>query len=175
MNALLDEKAALERCIIALKAAAADERAHILDSINVTDGKVILSGASIPERTTDVYVPSPTQNGRPSTREREDGGEASSDDEDYDHSKFLSLDERGQVGVYGPTSALHGPSPMRGGQSVESESLEVLRNQLIANGAIQRQKEHRLSAMPTIGGEPSELAKHLLDLHWNRQGIDLRS
>ncbi|KAJ4287765.1 hypothetical protein N0V90_012469 [Kalmusia sp. IMI 367209] len=46
---------------------------------------------------------------------------------------------------------------------------EAGRNQLIANAALQRQREHRLTRLHTIAGEPSELALHLLDLHWNRQ------
>lgn len=169
MTALLEEKASLEQCIIALKAASAEEQARILDSIIVTDGKVSLSGVAVSDPTIENSVLTPARNGRMTTLELEDGGDASSDDEDYNHSNFLSLDERGQVGVYGPTSALHGPSPVDCAQSVESESSEVLRNQLIANAAIQRQKEHGLSTMAIIGGEPSELAIHLLDLHWNRQ------
>lgn len=167
MNALREEKASLERCIITLKSASAEERAHILSSISVIDGKVILSGTNVPEQVTGVSVPTRARNG--TVAALEDSGDASSDGEDYDHSNFFSLDERGQVGVYGPTSALHGPSPMRSAQSVECEPSDVLRNQLIANAAIQRQKEHSLRAMSSIGGEPSELAIHLLDLHWNRQ------
>lgn len=46
---------------------------------------------------------------------------------------------------------------------------ETLRYQLIANAAMSRQQEYRLRFLPSIRGVPTELALHLLDLHWNRQ------
>ncbi|KAJ0423484.1 fungal-specific transcription factor domain-containing protein [Aspergillus carlsbadensis] len=46
---------------------------------------------------------------------------------------------------------------------------ESLRYQLIANAAMERQREHRLRGLSLIRGVPAELALHLLDLHWSRQ------
>ncbi|KAL2832298.1 fungal-specific transcription factor domain-containing protein [Aspergillus pseudoustus] len=46
---------------------------------------------------------------------------------------------------------------------------ETLRYQLIANAAMERQREHRLRGISTIRGVPAALALHLLDLHWSRQ------
>jgi hypothetical protein len=43
------------------------------------------------------------------------------------------------------------------------------RYQLIANAALERQKEFSISLLPDIDGVPINLAMHLLDLHWNRQ------
>ena len=50
MNALQEEKSALEQCIIALKNASPDVRARVLDAVEVIDGKVRLPNiASIEE------------------------------------------------------------------------------------------------------------------------------
>jgi hypothetical protein len=40
---------------------------------------------------------------------------------------------------------------------------------LIANAAMERQREHRLRGLSSIRGVPAELTLHLLDLHWSRQ------
>ncbi|KAF2176134.1 hypothetical protein K469DRAFT_679128 [Zopfia rhizophila CBS 207.26] len=169
LNALQEEKASLERCIIALKGASSEERAQLLDSITVTDGKVRLPDSVFLDRPRECIELEPARVDSQGAREHDDGGGLDSADEDYDASNFLCLDERGQIGIYGPTSALHGSSPMKSGASAESEPSEALRNQLIANAALQRQKEHALARLPTICGESGELAMHLLDLHWNRQ------
>ena len=170
VNALLEEKASLERCIIALKAATLEERSQLLDSIIVADGKVTLPEVAVPDRTRESPGPATVRTVHEHALDHEETNVGvSSDDDDYDPSHFLSVNERGQIGFYGPSSALHGPSPMKAPQSMEGEPSEPIRNQLIANAAIQRQKEHMLSRLPTIAGEPSELAIHLLELHWNRQ------
>ena len=79
--------------------------------------------------------------------------------------QFLSVDECGQVGVFGPSSALH--SPVKGPLLTVLPTHDV-RNQLVANAALQRQREFSLRSLPDIDGVPTELAMHLLDLHWNR-------
>lgn len=169
VNALQEEKSAFERCIIALKFATPEGRDQILNSITVSDSKVQLPAGAIPSNPREGSEPRPSQPVRKKTNDIDESRHASSSDEDCDPSNFLSLDETGQVGVYGPTSALHASSPMKSGNLNDSEPLEPLRYQLIANAVLQRQKEHNLSKLPTIGGEPSDLAMHLLDLHWNRQ------
>lgn len=93
----------------------------------------------------------------------------STSDEEYDPTTFLSRDECGTVGIFGLTSALHARSPTDDAQSSPRIRAEPDRYQLIAEAALQRQKEHDLRVLPTIAGIPAELAMHLLDLHWNRQ------
>ncbi|KAF2108426.1 hypothetical protein BDV96DRAFT_616441 [Lophiotrema nucula] len=102
-------------------------------------------------------------------RLQENSADTEATDEDYDPSNCLSLDECGRIGVYGPMSALHGSSPTKDSTSCEKDVSAGLRNELVANAALQRQKEHALVQLQTLGGEPAELAMHLLDLHWNRQ------
>lgn len=86
---------------------------------------------------------------------------------------FISRDETGTIRIFGPTSNLHVDSPEKeqfGFTSpVPGSENSPDRYHLIANAALQRQKEHDLRTRETIGGIPSELAMHLLDLHWNRQ------
>jgi hypothetical protein len=140
----------------------------MLVAVSVVDGKVHLPDGAVSDMPAGTSDPSHTPSSK-SIRDRDDGKDDSSSDDDNNPSNFLSLDERGQLGVFGPTSALHSSSPVTSGFSRESEYWEPIRNQLIASAILQRQKEHSLGGMPTIGGEPSELAMHLLDLHWNRQ------
>jgi hypothetical protein len=42
-------------------------------------------------------------------------------------------------------------------------------SELIANAVLQRQREYELQYHANFDGVPTELALHLLDLHWNRQ------
>lgn len=49
------------------------------------------------------------------------------------------------------------------------QDLEHRRNSLVANAALQRQAEHHLSTLPEIAGVPTEVALHLLNVHWARQ------
>ncbi|KAL5352774.1 hypothetical protein ACLOAV_002722 [Pseudogymnoascus australis] len=171
MNALSEEKSILERCLVQLKSATPEEREKRLRAIVVTNGKVDLSSCTVPEAQGDEVdveqLQDPDSGG---AKESEGNREAiGSEDDGYQPSNYLSLDERGQVKVYGATSALHGLSPDSSMHQGSSQSNEPLRHQLIANSVLQRQKEHRLLQMTIIGDEPAELALHLLDLHWNRQ------
>jgi hypothetical protein len=82
-------------------------------------------------------------------------------------SQFLSVDEQGQVRAIGPTSALYIPAAP---SHAQDSSLIHVRNQLIANAAVQRQLESKIPATLTdIDSVPIELAMHLHDIHWNRQ------
>ncbi|KFZ24332.1 hypothetical protein V502_01194 [Pseudogymnoascus sp. VKM F-4520 (FW-2644)] len=168
MNALLEEKSTLERCLVQLKLATPEEREKRLGAIVVTNGKVDLSSCTVPEAQGGQEDVEQLQN--PHSKESEGHRDAiGSEDDGYQPSNYLSVDERGQVKVYGPTSALHGLSPDNSMHQGSSQTNEPLRHQLIANSVLQRQKEYRLLQMTTIGDEPAELALHLLDLHWNRQ------
>jgi hypothetical protein len=87
-----------------------------------------------------------------------------------DVTQFVSIDESGNPGNFGPSSALHvltntGQSP----KPAHLQDLEHRRNSLIANAALQRQAEHQISTLPEIAGVPTEVALHLLNVHWARQ------
>lgn len=163
MNALEEENSNLERCIISLKYASPEERAGLLDAIVVDHGKVRLPRY---DTTAPASEPIAIQvNENDGGTQEEEIRVASDDDADFDNSNFATIDGGG---IYGPTSALHASTQLQA-QSSEAEHTESRRNQLIANAALQRQNEYCLRKLPTIAGEPSELATHLLDLHWNRQ------
>jgi hypothetical protein len=151
-RALIDaaerEKRTLQEILIALKNADPKERDAILDAIPV-----------------DGILPDSPPNGRLRDTPR------TNDEHDHDShnvTTFISRDESGVVRIFGPTSNLHMESPTTSVPD-SGDSSEPERFQLIANAALQRQKEHDLRRRTTIGGIPSELAMHLLDLHWNRQ------
>ena len=108
--------------------------------------------------------------GLASKRRLSHDGDDDTSDMEYDVTKFLSRDECGKVGIYGPSSFLNAGSPIGVDESVGGRSkVGRDRYQLIANAALQRQREHDLRGTPSIHGIPSELVMHLLDLHWNRQ------
>lgn len=90
--------------------------------------------------------------------------------EDPDVTHFVSIDDSGNPGNFGPSSALHvltntDQSPKSG----HLQDLEHRRNRLVANAALQRQAEHRISTLPEVAGLRTELALHLLNVHWARQ------
>ncbi len=98
-----------------------------------------------------------------------------------------TVTEDGRVQAYGVTSTLHEPATgmphegtlLNANSMADDEEkkarVQVDRDQLIANAAIQRQKETSLDLTPQVkhnidfdGVEPA-VAFHLLNLHWNRQ------
>ncbi|XHG09065.1 hypothetical protein AWENTII_012149 [Aspergillus wentii] len=124
----------------------------MLDSITLKDGSPQIPGSL----SGNVIV---------SIREED----SSSSESEYDVTTFLSRDECGTVGVFGPSSALHAGSPMSTESPDSRPRVEPDGYQLIADAALSRQREFDIRSLPTVGGIPSELAMHLLDLHWNRQ------
>ncbi|KAJ5788549.1 hypothetical protein N7457_003539 [Penicillium paradoxum] len=97
---------------------------------------------------------------------------ASFSDEELNVAPFISVDEAGQTNSYGPSSALHDPTKSESSLTVPSAQLlnrEHMKNKLIANAALQRQNERLLFRLPDVDGVPTELALHLLDVHWTRQ------
>ena len=156
-----------------LKKATPEERAEILESIPIEDGNVKVQPASPTPETVPSSAVSDYNGIKRLKREgsrghqSDDDGDMNFSDEELDVLPFLSVDERGKVNTFGPSSALQGPTkPVISTESPESEHV---RNQLIANAILQRQKEHDLRFWKDIYGVPIELALHLLDLHWNRQ------
>ncbi|KAL4898147.1 fungal-specific transcription factor domain-containing protein [Aspergillus ambiguus] len=111
-----------------------------------------------------------------------DGGHdyaMSSSDEDgfniTDQPPSINGSHRASDSIYSSTSVIRVSSPARAlGLDAPSHEqraalVEGLRYRLIANSAMERQREYRMRALTTIRGIPAELAFHLLDLHWNRQ------
>ncbi|KAL1954813.1 hypothetical protein VTO42DRAFT_543 [Malbranchea cinnamomea] len=173
VNGLQREKRGLEDVLLRLKKATPEERAAILDSIPIVDGTVKVQPVSPTPDTAPSSAVSDSGTTKTVKREESTGHQSDDDsavnfsDEELDVLPFLSVDERGKVNSFGPSSALQGPTkPV---VSTESSVSEHVRNQLIANAILQRQKEHELRYWKDIYGVPIELAMHLLDLHWNRQ------
>ncbi|KAK2806343.1 hypothetical protein FQN51_007387 [Onygenales sp. PD_10] len=165
VNTLKKEKQAVEDVLIQLKSASSDDREKILDSIPIIDGSVRLVCAPPSEAGSPVATRSepPAKKSHPP----EDDDAAYFSDEDLDVLPFLSVDEGGRVDSFGPSSALQGPTkPL---VNSEYPVAEHVRNHLIANAIIQRQREYDLHSWQQIDGVPTDLALHLLDLHWNRQ------
>ncbi|KUJ06692.1 uncharacterized protein LY89DRAFT_403835 [Mollisia scopiformis] len=183
ISAIQSEKRSLERVLVRLKNASPEEAAIILNDVTVVDG-------SIKHRTTETTVsndldgydwasgdriqqspPEEPRNPPPAGNTVTDANyadEADTHDSDgeFDASKYLSVDEQGQVGVFGLTSTLHNPAAPAVSKVAPSHDI---RNQLVANAALERQKEFSIRLLPDIDGVPIGVAMHLLDLHWNRQ------
>lgn len=87
----------------------------------------------------------------------------------FDPSNHVSVDDYGQVGVFGLTSTLHEHQGQLSKSTATNPIAEESSYQLIANAALERQKEFRIRLLPDIDGVPIHIATHLLDLHWNRQ------
>ena len=171
INSITTEKRALEKLLIALKEAAPEARSELLNQFTTVSGAVQL-GKERRCRQNEVQTTDRDNGELQSSLTSRDRSKSQgvSDDEglvdiELDASQFLSVDECGQLGVFGPTSALH--SPVKG-HLPTALPIQDVRNQLIANAALQRQREFSLRSLPEIDGVPTELAMHLLDLHWNR-------
>lgn len=90
----------------------------------------------------------------------------------------------GQVQAYGVTSTLHEPTALRPaseeGNRPENDKekdirIQLVRDQLLSNAVIQRQRETSLHLTPQVkekidlDGVAPDVAFHLMNLHWNRQ------
>lgn len=161
-----------------LKNSTPEEIANILRGVTIVDGSIRLPPSpSAPREDLDynneffrtgVRLAEKARPKSTSTRDTQDVDESagSESDGDFDVSRYLSVDDHGQVGIFGLTSTLHGP---RNATLSSVLPQQDVRNQLIANAALERQKEFSLRLLPEIDGIPTPLAMHLLDLHWNRQ------
>lgn len=147
-----------------LKKAPPEERGGILDSIPLEGGMLKVKRSTPPPPTSS---PLGGKQRSQELRSHHSDDDGASSDEGLDVTPFLSVDEGGKVDSFGPSSALQGPTkPII---STESPVVEHVRNQLIANAILQRQREHDLRHWQDIYGVPIDMATHLLDLHWNRQ------
>lgn len=89
------------------------------------------------------------------------------EEQNCDVSPFYSVDEMGNLDSFGPSSALQSSTQRL--VLAESAATEHIRNLLIANAVLERQREYELRFLAHIDGVPIELAMHLLNLHWSRQ------
>jgi hypothetical protein len=90
----------------------------------------------------------------------------------------LDVGQDGGILVHGPSSMMH---EERGTRDVdvdhrnEDASLDASKARLIVYAVIQRQRESFIYRQPPatmdLDGIDGELARHLLDLHWNRQHL----
>ncbi|KAK5231477.1 hypothetical protein LTR72_000659 [Exophiala xenobiotica] len=179
--------ASLDAFIGHLKSAALPDRDRLLTLVSISNGHAQLPDEHRAEREAEAHFLPHSQDlshspahlrdasvrARSLTRRTSLGSLADSSDEEYDIGPFLSVDEAGKPSSFGPSSALHyHPHPGNGSnlvQSAASLARDHIRNALIAEAALQRQKERHLASLPDIHGVPTELATHLLDLHWSRQ------
>ncbi|RMJ08490.1 hypothetical protein CDV36_011893 [Fusarium kuroshium] len=161
-------QAALNAFIVKLKQSSPDERQRLLDSAVDEDGNVRVSPG--PDE-----VPLPDHEGLRHLPRRPHQGPTEtpiiSSEDELDIAHFISVDDAGQTSSFGPSSALHNPARSETGLSPSRQSAtqDNIRNGLIANAALQRHQEYGLARLPAIDGIPTELALHLLNLHWARQ------
>ncbi|KAI1299481.1 fungal-specific transcription factor domain-containing protein [Xylaria venustula] len=174
INSLQQEKQELERMLAQLKSSTPEERAMLLDNIaittNVTETNATNSspsGANNSRLLVDQY---PTPKG---TGDTENGDEVVEDElssgDDRDALNNSSIEQEGQLKVYGATSSLHHSGLASPVSTRDTNTDQAVKDQLIANAAIGRQREHHLRTLDTIRGVSADIALHLLDLHWNRQ------
>jgi hypothetical protein len=158
-----------------LKSADARQRNEILDFIGINHGTVQLPDSLVVSSPTSgsEMVSSELQPPKANHANKPNEDNHCDNTTDEKHiTTFISRDEHGVVRIFGATSNLHVESPgINLTESTESQRTAAKPDhyQLIANAALQRQKEHDLRRLESIGGIRSELAMHLLDLHWNRQ------
>ncbi|KAJ5604358.1 nitrogen assimilation transcription factor NirA [Penicillium lagena] len=168
------QKHSVEKILIALKNADGLSRDSILSSLLVRDGCLDISDALTSLEKTSTRLDQTKAGGSGSnllvSNTADDLNPSSSEDDGYDLTPFISRDECGTIGVYGPSSVWHAGSSIEFADSPTSKSkCEPDPYRLIAYAALQRQTEYDLRCQQNIAGIPSELAMHLLDLHWNRQ------
>ncbi|KAH6870974.1 fungal-specific transcription factor domain-containing protein [Thelonectria olida] len=169
INELQREQAALKAFIVKLKQSSPADREALLASAVDEDGTVNLS--PVPGQS---YPPDHQVSKQPPTRRPREGATETpiiSTDDELDIAHFISVDDAGKPSSFGPSSALHNPARSEPGLSPSRQSTtqENARNTLIANAALQRHLEYGLARLPNIDGIATELAFHLLNLHWARQ------
>ncbi|KAF5535025.1 hypothetical protein FPHYL_13286 [Fusarium phyllophilum] len=158
--------ATLKVFLLTLKRSSPEEREKLLNAAVDEDGAVNLLDST---ETDPAEASSRKVTSQPNDRSAT-APIVSSDDE-LNIANFISVDDAGTTNSFGPSSALHNPARNDKGtpSSRQSTTTEHVKNELIANAALQRHLEHRLTRHETIAGEPTELALHLLNLHWARQ------
>ncbi|KAF7533701.1 hypothetical protein G7054_g6900 [Neopestalotiopsis clavispora] len=172
VSSLQQQKQALETLLIRLKAATPSQTAAILERLDVVDGSVQLPD-EVPNQLPSERIQSQrSPNSPPLSPPLHDSSEENADTSSevgFDPLNHVSVDDHGHIGVFGLTSTLHDPAHARRSSVAEISVTKETSYQLIANAALERQKEFRIRLLPDIDGVPVHIATHLLDLHWNRQ------
>lgn len=154
-----------------LKTSPPEDASKILDSISFSDGAETIHiptpPPSNPILSSNKGAPAIEQGDSTTNQQNTAQEHGAAEDENLDISPFYSIDEMGHLDSFGPSSALqsstHPPMP------TDSEATEHIRNYLISNAVLERQREHELRRLTDIDGVDIDLAMHLLDLHWSRQ------
>ncbi|CEI63458.1 hypothetical protein FVEN_g24 [Fusarium venenatum] len=155
------DASALKAFIVTLKQSNPQEREKLLSSAVDNDGNVSLPVS------VDETLPTQTQVSLTGLSSRP----AIVSDDELDIASFVSVDDSGETNSFGPSSALYNPARNDPDNNTQCNWtwIENVKNSLIANAALQRHLEHGLVKHSTIAGVPTELAMHLLNLHWDRQ------
>ncbi|KAF4414879.1 hypothetical protein FACUT_13890 [Fusarium acutatum] len=157
--------ATLKVFLLTLKRSCPEEREKLLNAAVDEDGAVNLL-----DSTTNPAEEASSRKVTSQSIDRSATTPIVSSDDELNIANFISIDDAGTTNSFGPSSALHNPARNnKGTPSRQSTTTEHVKNELIANAALQRHLEHRLTRHATIAGEPTELALHLLNLHWARQ------
>ncbi|KAI1425230.1 fungal-specific transcription factor domain-containing protein [Xylaria sp. FL1777] len=174
IDSLQREKQELESMLTQLKSSTSEERQALLDGLDIAADatktssiNVSLGRAGDSQPLADQY-PTPKGTGHGENVGAEAENESSSGD-DGNALDDMSIDQAGQLQVYGATSCLRHGGLASPASTRDTNTDQSIRDQLIANAALGRQREHYLRRLDTIRGVPADLALHLLDLHWNRQ------
>lgn len=100
--------------------------------------------------------------------DEDEDGSPDSPESMLDVSTFLSVDDKGSLNPFGPSSALHSAVQLPGERN--ASDLTHIKNKLVANAILTRQGELEIyDKISHIDQVPIELAMHLLNLHWSRQ------
>ncbi|KAI1052674.1 hypothetical protein LB507_009743 [Fusarium sp. FIESC RH6] len=159
------DASALRAFIVTLKRSGPKEREQLLLSAVDDDGNVKLPALA------DESPSKQTQHSSIGTPSRRVEDLVIVSDDELDIANFVSIDDAGETNSFGPSSALHNPAGISPNKTTHSRAtpIENVKNSLIANAALQRHLEYGLLKHSSIAGVPTELAMHLLNLHWDRQ------
>jgi hypothetical protein len=160
------DASALKAFIVTLKQSNSQEREKLLLSVVDDDGNVNLPALGDGSSSKQTESASTSLPSRPC----QDPATISDDDE-LDIANFVSVGDAGETNSFGPSSALHNPARISPDKAAHFDStpIENVKNSLIANAALQRHLEFGLLKHSTIAEVPTDLAMHLLNLHWDRQ------
>ncbi|CAG7564525.1 unnamed protein product [Fusarium equiseti] len=159
------DASALKAFIVTLKRSDSQEREQLLSSAVDDDGNVKLPALA------DESPSEQTQHFSIGILSRRVEDPAIVSDDELDIANFVSIDDAGETNSFGPSSALHNPAGNSPNKTTHSRAtpIENVKNSLIANAALQRHLEYGLLKHSSIAEVPTELAMHLLNLHWDRQ------
>ncbi|KAJ5556677.1 hypothetical protein N7494_000592 [Penicillium frequentans] len=167
------ERSALEDMLTHLKDADDAQRKDLLESMAVLDGRVLVFRPNMIPTDGERHmmeILSPQKRGgnaahHKNSPSRHDDHDPRLEDGDPGAQYLLTIRKkparRAMVQSSMSSERFHHEQP--------HASTDSLQNQLFANAAVERQREHLLRGLSTIRGVPQELALHLLDLHWSRQ------